>query len=92
MTGTLAGFELLLRIDHRDGGDIDDVLDFGSALQQMYRLRHARQDRANRLRRHPVAVSSLQAMLQDCRSGKISTLAPPCQRRERKRPLPVSWH
>ena len=67
----------VLRIDHGDGGDVDDVLDLDSTLQQMHRLRHAQQDRADRLRLRQLLASSLQAMLQDCRSGKISTLAPP---------------
>jgi len=38
--------EAVLRIDYGDGGNVDDILDFGAALQQMHRLGHSRQDRA----------------------------------------------
>ena len=40
------GSEAVLRIDYGDGGNVDDILDFGPALQQMHRLGHSRQDRA----------------------------------------------
>ncbi len=39
----------LLRIDGGDGRHVDDLIDFGTALQHVYRFAQAREDRTNRL-------------------------------------------
>ncbi len=52
------GLRTILRIDDGNGRDVDYVLDLCAALQQVYRLRHARQDGPQRfcsgqLRQYP---------------------------------------
>ncbi len=63
-----------LRVHHRHGGDMDDVLDVVAGLQHVDRRAQAEQDRPDRLR----AAQPRQQLVGDVgrlQDGKTSTLA-----------------